>query len=176
MEFRELIERRKSIRSYADEAIDKELLAGILEQAQRAPSWKNSQTARCYAVLSPDRVMALRERALPPFNRRSSVGAALIVTTFVKNVSGFTDGKPDNELGNEWGAYDLGLHDAYLILAAADAGLDTLIMGIRDADAIREIMEIPEEEEIVSVIAVGKRAQDTPARPRKPRDEVTHIF
>ena len=27
-----------------------------------------------------------------------------------------------NEAGNYWGAYDLGLHDAYFILAASNAG------------------------------------------------------
>ncbi|WP_165444012.1 hypothetical protein [Lachnoclostridium sp. Marseille-P6806] len=40
----------------------------------------------------------------------------------------------------------------------------------------KSIRSYADEEEIVSVIAVGKRAQDTPARPRKPRDEVTRIF
>ena len=89
---------------------------------------------------------------------------------------GFTQGQPDNEVGNGWGAYDLGLHDAYLVLAAADMGYDTLIMGIRDADAIRRLLNIPENEAIMSVIAVGKRDKAPAARPRKPLDEVTRFF
>ena len=78
--------------------------------------------------------------------------------------------------GNFWGAYDLGLHDAYLILAAKDAGYDTLIMGIRDADAIRERLSIPENEEIMSVIAVGKAGEEPALRPRKKLDEVVRFF
>ena len=74
-----------------------------------------------------------------------------------------------------WGAYDLGLHDAYLILAAKDAGYDTLIMGIRDADALRQALAIPEEEQVVSVIAVGMAAQEPALKPRKPLEEVARF-
>ena len=176
MDFRELIDQRRSVREYAA-AIDHETLTAILREAQQAPSWKNQQASRCYAVLSDEKVAELRERALPPFNQHSSRKAALLVTTYVKDLVGFSgEGEPVNEIGNGWGAYDLGLHDAYLILAAADAGLDTLIMGIRDADAIREILDIPENEEIMSVIAVGTRAEEPVLRPRKELDEVLKIY
>ena len=172
MEFRELISARRSVREY-ESAVPHEVLAEILSAARRAPSWKNQQTARCYAVETPE---DLRASALPSFNQNSSARAALIVTTYVKNVVGFSDGAPVNEIGNGWGAYDLGLHDAYLILAARDAGYDTLIMGIRDADAIRARLAIPPEEEIMSVIAVGKPASVPPLRPRKELDEVVRFF
>ena len=79
-------------------------------------------------------------------------------------------------MGNGWGAYDLGLHDAFLILAASDLGYDTLIMGIRDGSAIREKLGIPGNEQIMSVIAIGKRAKDASPRPRKELEEVTKFF
>ena len=60
----------------------------------------------------------------------------------MKDTAGFSNGKPDNDAGNYWGAYDLGLHDAYLILAASNAGYDTLIMGIRDAEILRQELDI----------------------------------
>ena len=109
-------------------------------------------------------------------NQNSSAGAALVVTTYVRDVVGFTAGKPDNEVGNGWGAYDLGLRDAYLVLAAADLGYDTLIMGIRDADVIRRQLNIPENEEIMSVIAVGKGSKAPAPRARKPLGEVARFI
>ena len=175
MEFKELIEARRSVRRYAD-GISRADLEAILRRAQQAPSWKNRQASRCYAVLDPEVLPALRKKALPSFNAESSNNAALIVTTYVKDVVGFTDGSPDNEIGNGWGAYDLGLHDAYLVLAAKDMGYDTLIMGIRDAGAIREKLSIPENEEIMSVIAVGKAAEAPAPRPRKAPEEVIRFF
>ena len=175
MEFKELISLRRSVRSY-ESAISHDDLAAILRAAQQAPSWKNQQTSRCYAVEEPAMLEALRSAALPSFNQNSSAHAALIVTTYVRNVVGFTDGSPVNEIGNGWGAYDLGLHDAYLVLAARDAGYDTLIMGIRDANVIREKLGVPENEEIMSVIAIGKRRAEPTARPRKALSEVARFF
>ncbi len=175
MEFRELIAARRSVRRY-ESGIGHEALAAILKEAQQAPSWKNQQTSRCYAVETPEILESFREAVLPSFNRNSSANAALVVTTFVRDVVGFGDGGPVNEVGNGWGAYDLGLHDAYLVLAAKNAGYDTLIMGIRDADAIRAKLGIPENEQIMSVIAVGKRAEEPSSRPRKAPEEVIRFF
>ena len=82
----------------------------------------------------------------------------LIVTTFVKDRSGFEkNGQPSNELGNGWGCYDLGLQNMNLLLKAEELGLSTLVMGIRDAEAIRRLLGIDGAETIVSVISVGYR-------------------
>ena len=175
MEFEKLIAERRSVRAYKNEPVDHELLVKILKEAQAAPSWKNLQASRCY-VVEGEKLEAFRTLALPSFNQNSSRGAALIVTTFVRDTVAFTNGQPDTELGNKWGAYDLGLHDAYLVLAAKNAGLDTLIMGIRNASAIREALEIPENEDVVSVIAVGYRDQEPALRPRKALEEVVKFF
>lgn len=175
MEFKELIAARRSVRNYQS-AIEHDALVQILKEAQQAPSWKNQQASRCYAVETPEILEDLRTAALPSFNRNSSAHAALIVTTYVRNVVGFNDGVPVNEIGNGWGAYDLGLHDAYLTLAARNAGYDTLIMGIRDADIIRARLNIPENEEIMSVIAVGRRGAEPSMRPRRELDEVVRFF
>ena len=110
-------------------------------------------------------------------NAEKSENAALILTTFVHDRAGFQkDGTADNELGNGWGCYDLGLQNENLILKAADMGLSTLIMGLREADKLRELLDIPDTETIVAVIAVGK-ADESPNRPpRKELDEIARFF
>jgi len=175
MEFQELITARRSVRAYTA-GTDHDTLAEILKEAQRAPSWKNQQTSRCYVVETPETLESFRAGALPSFNQNSSANASLIVTTFVKGIVGFNGGAPVNEIGDGWGAYDLGLHDAYLILAAKNRGYDTLIMGIRDADAIRSLLSIPADEEIMSVIAVGKRGEEPSLKPRKDPGEVIRFI
>ena len=175
MQFTELIAERRSIRKY-EAAVPREELEIILSEARQAPSWKNQQTSRCYVLETPERLEELRAEALPSFNRSSSANASLVVTTYVRNIVGFSDGTSANEIGNGWGAYDLGLHDAYLILAAKNAGYDTLIMGLRDADAIRRLLDIPENEQVMSVIAVGKREKEPVNKPRKPLGEVARFY
>ena len=177
MTFSELVLKRRSVRSYqADRPLDRSLIRQILETAQLAPSWKNSQTGRYYVVSSPELLSAARA-CLPTFNQNSSKNAsALIVTAFVKGQAGFTAGKADNELGDGWGAYDLGLQNAYSILRASELGLDTLIMGIRDAEGLRRLLGIPETEEIAAVLALGYREGEPAFRPRKDLDEIVRFF
>lgn len=169
MEFQDLIEVRRSIRSFdTEKAVTKEQICEVVQAAIQAPSWKNTQTSRYYCVLGEEVQKAFAEKTLPGFNQNSSNGAAYVVTTFVKNQVGFNaDGTPANECGNGWGYYDLGLHNAYFILKAKELGLDTLIMGLRDAQEIREICQIPQEEEIVAVIALGYAKTEAAGKPKR---------
>ena len=175
MEFRELIQKRRSVRNYTEPA-PREVIREILIQAQQAPSWAHTQNARCYVVDSPEMREDFCKAVLPEFNQKNSENAAFIVTTFVKGLAGFSRGVQVNEPGEEWGSYDLGLHDAYLIFAAKDAGYDTLIMGARNGVKIREMLNIPENEEIMSVIAIGKAAKEGNERTHKDPDEVIRFF
>ena len=171
--FNELIEQRRSVRRYAPSEISREELATIVGEALNAPSWKNNEETCYHIALSADAKNALWKEALPSFNTASSAhAAALVVVTFKKGLSGFENGQALNELGDMWGAYDAGLASSYFILAAKNHGWDTLIMGIRDAEAIRRIMSVPEGEVVTAVIALGKSAQPYFKRPRKGVDEV----
>ena len=168
MDLQTVFAERRSVRKYSSAPSHEEL-------TEMAPSWKNSQTTRWYVVEDPEKLEEIR-LALHAINQQKVANAALLVSAYVRDIAGFTKGEADNEVGNGWGAYDLGLHDAYLILAAKDAGYDTLIMGLRDADKIRSLLSIPEEEEILSVIAIGKRAEEPALRPRKPLEEIVTFF
>ncbi len=178
MDFNRLTDERRSMRAYKCGKINEEIIKELIETTLKAPSWKNSETGRYYVAITPEKVNEAREKGLPEFNRKNTENcSAIIVATFVKNISGFkTETEPQNELGNEWGSYDLGIQTAYLILKAKDMGLDTLIMGIRDEKALREMFEIPENEEVVSVISLGYGNKEPKAPIRKDVTEVCRIF
>ena len=178
MELNQVIAERRSIRAYEEgKAVSRETVEEILQAAAMAPSWKNSQTARSYVVMSRPLLDKVRETCLPEFNQKNSKNApVLIVTAFVKGRSGFDNqGNAVNELGDEWGAYDLGLHNENLVLKARDMGLATLIMGIRDEAKLRELLPIPEEQQIAAVIALGYAAGEPQMPPRKDLSE-TAVF
>ena len=175
MEFMALANERRSVRAYEDRPVDRALVDEIIRAAQLAPSWKNSQTGRYYVAL--DKAAQAKIRAcLPPYNQKSSEHAALIVTAYEKGVAGFNGGEPANELGDQWGAYDLGLQNMLLCLRARELGLDTLIMGIRDGAAIRAAAGVPDTEAVFAVIALGYRAQDPAAKPRKAVEEIVRYL
>lgn len=168
MNFDDVINQRRSIRNYKKaEPIEKKEIEQMIEAALMAPSWKNSETARYYVALSEQYIKTVME-CLPEFNQRNSLNAgAFVVTTFKKNISGFdNEGNPVNEVGQGWGCYDLGLANENFVLKAAQMRYGTLIMGIRDSKKLREIFSIPESEEVVAVIAVGK-AEVLPVAPKR---------
>ena len=110
------------------------------------------------------------------FEKTEGVGA-IIVQTFVGNVAGHDlHGNPDNELGNGWGCYDAGASGMLLQLKATELGFDTLVIGIRDAEALRTVLGIPAEEIVTAAIAVGKRKEDANRPPRKPLDEIVRFY
>ena len=178
MEFDKLLETRRSVRAFDEtKKVSEGQIRQLVEAGIQAPSWKNSQTARYYCVLSDEMKKKLYTDCITEFNAKNSHGATLVVTTFVSNRSGFDrDGNPDNECGNGWGYYDLGLHNENFILKAKELGLDTLIMGIRDSEKIRKELNIPETETVVSVIAVGYGTV-APAKPkRKAVDDILKFY
>ena len=168
MEFSKLIEERRSIRAYKECKIAREDIEKMVYAAQQAPSWKNSETGRYYIALSGDAVAEVRNTCLPSFNyERTENVAAFIITAYKKGISGFKpDGEPTDESGNGWGAYDLGLQNENLLLCARELGYDTLIMGLRNEAKLREMFDIPQDEIMMSVIAVGKRSSN-PAKPER---------
>ena len=178
MEFQNLIEKRRSVRKYVERnTVTKDEILSMIKAAQEAPSWKNSQTGRYYCIMDEKSVEQFRRECLPEMNAGKCENAVLLVSTFVHNRAGFQkDGTADNEIGNGWGCYDLGLQNENLILKAEELGYGTLIMGIRDADKIREFCSVPETETVVGVIAVGVPGEE-PGRPkRKDTEEIVKFF
>lgn len=179
MEFQEVITSRRSIRKYDPEKkVEESLIKELIHAAVLAPSWKNSQTGRYHCVMSESLLDTFKKECLPAFNAQSVKDApVLIVSTFVKNRSGFErSGEETNELGNGWGIYDLGLQNENLLLKAKELGLDSLVLGIRDAEKIRELLSIPQNEAIVSVIAVGYGAQAAERPKRKTAEDIAVFY
>lgn len=176
MELQIVLEKRRSIRKYVDQPVSNEDLHKIIQAAILAPSWKNSQVTRYYIAASVETLQKVK-KALPEFNQHNVENAPiLIVSTIVLDRSGFErNGNASNELGNGWGYYDCGMHNMNLLLKATELGLSTLVMGIRDAQKIREIFDIPSNESIVSVIAVGYSDFEVEMPQRKQFEDIVTI-
>ena len=167
MELREVMQKRKSIRQYLTTPVEEEKVKAMIEAAILAPTWKNAQEIRYYVAVSEEKRQAVLD-ALGEGNRKKTQNAPVfLISAVILNRAGFQkDGTADNELGNGWGCYDLGLQNENLILKAKELGYGTLIMGLRAGDKLREILSIPETETVMAVIAIGKAAEE-PARPKR---------
>lgn len=178
MEFNNILEKRRSIRKFLPTKIDKDVLNKLFLSAQQAPSWKNSQTARYYIVTNEEILNRLKNEAIDDSNKpKVNNCPCFIITTFVKNRSGFDRaGNAENEIGNGWGIYDAALQHQNLISEATQQNLGTLIIGLRDIALITELLSIPEEETILSIIAIGYHEENPTAPKRKELETFCHYF
>lgn len=177
MEFEQVLENRRSIRQYEPGEISRETIEELIEAASLAPSWKNSQCRRYYAACSEQAKDYVKREVLPPRNAQKVEDApCFLISCAKKRTSGMkTAEEYENEMEEGWALYDLGLADENLLLKAYDLGLGTLVMGIRDADRIRSYFGVPEDEMILSVIAVGIPAVHPQTPKRKSVDEILKI-
>ena len=174
--FDDVIKTRRSVRSYdATKTISEAEVRELLLSAQEAPSWANQQPTKYYVARSAAMIDSVKNYI--GGNRRNVEGApVLIISTFERGKSGFFRENPANELGDQWGAYDNGLANAYLVLKARAMGFDTLIMGMRDADALRRLFGIPESETITAVISLGYRSGEPRQPQHKNLDDIVKFF
>ena len=177
MEIKECIKGRRSVRKYAYEKIERSVIEEIVKAAQYAPSWKNTQTARYYAAITPEAIDAIHS-CLPSFNRERTEGVgAYIVTSLKKGLSGCnSEGQYVSHLGNGYECFDNGLAVENMLLYAHSLGYSSLIMGLFDEARLRVVLDIPADEELVVVVALGRRDVD-PQRPeRLATDDVLKVF
>ena len=174
--FDEVLTTRRSIRNYdATKKISEQEVRTLMAAVQEAPSWANQQPTKYYVAISPEKLAAVQDMVGGNKDRIKNA-PVLIVSTFEKGKSGFFRENPANEVGDGWGAYDNGLSNCYLVLKARAMGFDTLIMGMRDADKLRALFNIPDGEAVMAVIALGYRAAD-PVQPRhRPLDDVVKFY
>lgn len=174
--FDEVLTSRRSVRNYdASKKISEAEVRELLKATQEAPSWANQQPSKYYVAMSAEKLAAVQDM-VGGNKERIANAPVLIVSTFEQGKSGFFQGEKTNEVGDGWGAYDNGLSNCYLILKARAMGFDTLIMGMRDADKLRELFAIPGNETVMAVIALGYRAEE-PKRPeRRDLNEIVKFF
>ena len=99
---------------------------------------------------------------------RAEITFSYAAQTFVKNRCGYErDGSFTTDRQDGWQYYDCGIAAQTFCLAAHDMGLGTVIMGVFDRLRLQEYLQVPEDQELMALIAVGYPAQVGPAPKRK---------
>ena len=167
MELETCIRQRRSIRRFTEQEVSQKVLEEIVDAASWVPSWKNTQISRYIAIRDP----AVREQIAQRFATFNAPIIqscyVLIAQTFVKARSGFErDGSYSTDRCEGWQYYDCGIAAQTFCLAARDRGLGTVILGIFDRPALEEYLQVPPEQELMALIALGYPAQE-PDPPRR---------
>jgi nitroreductase len=197
VEFRDVLTRRRSVRTYADRPVARDVLERIANAAVVwAPSAGFSQGLRLVAVTDPETrrriaVAAMEDELAAQGGRRWKAAAPVHVVVLTREDDYHERYRQQDKLtitgGREieWPApywyVDAGAAVMALMLAAIDEGLDTAIFGVTDLQALHETLGLPEDVLFVAVVTMGYPA-DEPDAPsggssvftqrRKPREDV----
>ncbi|MBO5340138.1 MAG: nitroreductase [Oscillospiraceae bacterium] len=172
MELKDCILTRRSVRKFLDKPVDRETLEQIIATAAYAPSWKNTQISRYIAIEDRDMLDTICRDFLPGHNANIVSGAPLLIAqTFVKNRCGFErDGSFSTQRKDGWQHFDCGIAAQTFCLAAHDAGLGTVIIGNFPHKELGAFLNVPEDQELMALIAVGYPAEEPVAPKRKDVD------
>jgi FMN reductase [NAD(P)H] len=197
MELRDILSRRRSVRTYADRPVPRQVLERITNAAVvRAPSAGFSQGLRLVVVTDPamrrEIAVAAAEEELAAHGRRRWKAAAPVHIVVLTREDDYheryqrrdklqiTGGKEIDWPAPYW-YVDAGAAAMTLMLAAIDEGLETAIFGVTDQAMLRRTLGLPEDMRFVAVVTMGYPV-DGPDEPsgdasvfserRKPRDEV----
>ena len=175
METVKCIRERRSVRKFdTSREVSAELIESVIDTARFSPSWKNTQVTR-YTVLTGKAKDNLAACTNVWAKNGDIIRSApmVVALSVVDKRSGFErDGSFSTPLGNGWQMFDCGIAAQSFCLAAFDAGLSTLIMGLYDDNAA-EVIGIPDGQILTALIAVGY-ADESPAAPS--RKELTDLI
>ncbi|HBP63505.1 MAG TPA: nitroreductase [Desulfosporosinus sp.] len=169
MNFLEVVQARRSLRSYLDKPVEQEKLEYVLESARLAPSWKNMQCWR-FVVVKDVAGRAAMAESMGETNpgRKALMGAPIvIVLCAVPSESEVWEGK-------DFMMLDAGLAMEHLVLAATDQGLGTCWQGLFSEDKVRAALNVPANVRVVAMTPLGYAAEERRPRPRKAMAEIVY--
>jgi len=170
----ELIENRWSPRAFLSKEVEEDKLLRIFEAARRAPSAMNEQPWRYVIGLKKNgQVWKSISDSLNESNQIWAQHAPVLILTLAKKHYSRNGAENTKRL------YDLGQSVAYLSIQATNEGLFLHQMGGFNHDKIIENLQLPEEFEPVTVIALGYRGDLTslpPALQEREKQMVNRLF
>jgi len=159
------IERRHSVRHFGDQPVEEDKLGEVLEAARLAPSGCNLQPWKMVVVRDRSTIRAM----VHAIGGQQFVEAAPVLIVACKNGQGYNIGdRYDGAIIDVTIALD------HMTLQAASMGLGTCWLGNYDGDEVRAILNVPPENPVVAILALGHPDESHPhrPRPRKPPEEL----
>jgi nitroreductase len=193
MEFREVLRRRKMVRTFRDLPVDRTVLDRILTNGHRAPSAGYTQGYAFLVLEGPGEtkrfwdVVSEGDGDWPHQGLRQ---APVIVVVFGSKKAyldryaepdkGWTD-RDESRWGAPYWHIDAAFAAMLMLLSTIDEGLEALFFGLYPptTPAFKREFGVPGEWDPIGAIALGHPARDpirssANTRPRKPLEEIVH--
>ena len=150
MEFMDVINIRKSVRSFSDEKISEEILQELFSAARLAPSFQNRQCWRFIVVQDEKKrsELALKSGLLGKVNFFIKDAPVIIVACADTSKSGSVN-KQDYYL------VDVAISFQQMMLAAWNRGIGSCWLAAFNEKSVRKILDIPDKIRLVAMSPFG---------------------
>ncbi len=146
MELMTAVRERQSIRSYEDKPVPEQKLNKVLEAARLAPSASNRQRWKFIVVREAERRRELARAA----GGQTHVAKAPVVIAAVATMPEYV-----MRCGVPAHLVDLAIAVDHMTLAAVDEGLGTCWIGAFYQEEVKDILNIPKDYRVVSLLTLG---------------------
>lgn len=153
----ETIYRRRSIRRYKEQPVEKVKLETLLKAAMAAPSAMNIKPWEFVVVTEPDTMEEIRSSLM--FGKHNAPAAIVVCgnTSFFKH-----------PMASKFWVQDCSAATENILIAAVELGLGTVWLGVHPIHnykkRISKILALPDNVIPLNVIYVGYPAEEKPAR------------
>jgi nitroreductase len=164
MEYSELIANRYSVRAYKPDLVEVEKLQKVLEAARLAPTACNRQAFQIIVIQTKGRKEELHRIYKPDW----FIQAPLILCMCAVPAQGWVRSSDQRRYLD----LDLGIVMDHLVLEATNQGLGTCWVADFNPDAVRRILELPNEIEPMIFTPLGYAADAPGLKKRKPLSDL----
>ena len=190
MEFAQILKKRRMVRNYTDEAVDRESVERIIQAGRRAPSAGFTQGQSFVVVTDPEirqQIAVLAgegsyvESGFDPWISIAPVHVIVCVNEQDYHRRYLEQDKaPDGDM--VWPVpywwVDAGASMMLVLMAAVEEGLAAGFLGVHSIPDLKQLLTIPDEVEPIGVITIGHPAPDRKSgslkRGWRPDDEIKH--
>jgi nitroreductase len=161
MDLLEAIRTRRSVRRYKkDQPVEEEKLQKVLEACRAAPSAHNGQPWEFIVIREKETLKAIsKETAYGQFLDDVPLGVAIVL---------------DPKVSESFHMVDGGILTQNFALAAHALGLGTCWVGTMNRDRAKEMLNIPKEKVLLTILPLGYPDGKFPQIPRKPLKDLVH--
>jgi nitroreductase len=161
MDVFEAISGRRSVRRFKkDQPVEEEKLHRVLEACVASPSAHNGQPWDFIIIRNKDMLRTIsKECPYGQFLTSAPMAVAIVV---------------DPAVSENWYMTDGGILTQNFMLAAHALGLGTCWVGSMNRDKVKELLNIPKDRYLLTVLPLGYPEGKFPPIPRKPLKQLMH--
>jgi nitroreductase len=174
-DFLELVKQRSSCRDYLEKPVPDEILNTCLEAARWAPSACNKQPWRFIAVKDSALRKQICDKALLPGIPMPWLKKAPLIMVLCAVKSLVTHSLAPMLSGVKYHLVDIGIAGEHFVIAAENQGIGTCWIGWFKPKAVRKILNIPRDVEILSLISAGYPASSSEPASRLSLEEISCV-